>query len=468
MLLSGYRNMNLGQVSVSVSYNTIMEKALLILGIAAFIGLFQWVYISWLSPTWGYFGFGYTPPDVIYIVLANLLSIIPSIWMPVALSRPSQLIYWVLYVVVFIPSMFVPLYTALQPSASIALFMLTLFLGHALIGGSYLFPQLKYRPRPFSKKKFGILLLTLLIALTAWVLFVFKGQMRLVSFEKIYSEMRFSAIEIMEGSSVNYAIMWLSGSINPFLMSWGLAHKKKYIFFIGVLGQVLLYSTAGSKGVLLSGIVILIFYLILRFKRALFGLYIVWGCAALLLLLNLLNFVSDSKSMISSLVFMRTFGMTGLLSGLYFDFFQSHPWTYFSHVNLIGKLIDYPYQYDIGHELGGYYYNRYELNANAHFWVTDGIAGGGLVGVLIISLICAGVFWLIDSAAKGHNIIFVALLISYSAINLGNTSLFITLNSGGLGFIIIFLYMLKRDRIRSLPLSLMDCYKKARPVKSVC
>jgi hypothetical protein len=431
------------QPSITNKVNT--DRFWLVIGIATFSGLFQWVYISWLSPVWGYFGFSYHCPDIEYNILANALSIIPSIWMPVALKRPSQLIYWILYVVVYIPSMFVPLFTALQPVSSIALFMLTLFLGHTLIGISYFIPLLKYRFKHLPNKIFVTLLSIVLIALTSWVLVIFKGQMRLVSFDKIYSEMRFTAIEAMEGSSVNYAIMWLSGLINPFLMSWGLTYKNKYVLAAGALGQVLLYSTAGSKGVLMSGIFIFIFYIILKFKRPLFGLWLTWGCALLLLMLNLINIAAGSVLVISTLVFMRTFGMTGLLSGLYFDFFQSHPLTYFSHVNIISKLVDYPYQHDIGHELGYYYFNKYELNANAHFWVTDGIAGGGLLGVLIVSILCAGVFWLLDSAARGHNIMFVTLLVSYSAINLGNTSLFITLNSGGLGFSIILLYLLQRD-----------------------
>src|SRR5438445_5093278 len=80
------------------------QRILLICGIAAYIACFQWMYVNYLYPTWESFGFDYNPPTTKYMVLAWILSLLPSLWMPIKLTRPSQLAYWVLYLVTIIPS----------------------------------------------------------------------------------------------------------------------------------------------------------------------------------------------------------------------------------------------------------------------------------------------------------------------------------------------------------------------------
>src|SRR5215470_10328942 len=105
------------------------RRVLLISGVAAYVALFQWMYKYYLYPTWDYYGFHYNPPAASYLALGWILSITPSFWIPVELRRPSQLAYWVLYITVFIPSMFVPLYQGLDQPGEISMLMLSLYAG---------------------------------------------------------------------------------------------------------------------------------------------------------------------------------------------------------------------------------------------------------------------------------------------------------------------------------------------------
>src|SRR5438067_11054465 len=86
------------------------HRMALVLGATAFALVFQWVYLTWLNPVYGYFGFAYNPPPIGYMVFTMLLSIAPSFWLPNVLTRPSQMVCWLLYLTVIIPSMFVPVY----------------------------------------------------------------------------------------------------------------------------------------------------------------------------------------------------------------------------------------------------------------------------------------------------------------------------------------------------------------------
>src|SRR5207249_1814032 len=91
---------------VICSVHPYRQRVLLISAVLGYAALFQWMYENYLYPTWDYFGFHYNPPPTSCIMLAWILSVTPSLWMPMRLTRPSQLAYWVLYITVFIPSMF--------------------------------------------------------------------------------------------------------------------------------------------------------------------------------------------------------------------------------------------------------------------------------------------------------------------------------------------------------------------------
>jgi hypothetical protein len=248
---------------------------------------------------------------------------------------------------------------------------------------------------------------------------------------------------------VGYAVMWLSGSFIPFLMSWALLRKRPLAFAIGTAVLVLLYSTAGLKSILTSIVMTPALYFMMRGDRVPSTIKMVGVTVLLFLTLNAANMlveeVSTFQFLLSAIVFARTFGGPGLLTAMYQDFFANHPLTYYSHINGINLIVPYPYENGIGFEVGYFYSRNLELNSNAHLWCTDGLAAMGLPGILLISALCALVFWILDSAAAGHSPVFSATAVSFTALNLGNVSLFTTLLSGGLFFTILILYVMPRE-----------------------
>jgi hypothetical protein len=246
--------------------------------------------------------------------------------------------------------------------------------------------------------------------------------------------------------------MWLSGAFAPVLMSWALSAKRFRWFFVGAAVQVALYSTAGLKSILLSVTVMPVLFVLARGRGVPFGVKLTWLAVIGFVALNLANLLAGELSqphlMLSSIVFMRTFGISGLSTAQYHDFFSEHPLTYYSHVNGINLFVDYPYTQVLGREVGYLYSGKLDLNSNAHLWCMDGLAGLGLPGILLISVICVAVFWLLDSAANGHDIAFSATAMNFAALNLSNASLVTTLFSGGLIFSIIMFYFMPRTRTR--------------------
>lgn len=426
------------------------QRALLLLGILIMIGCYQWAYINWLSVVFTYYGFEYYVPPVNYLRLAWFLSALPSLWMPIRMTRPSQLAYWILYLTVIIPSMFVPLFVKLNSPPDVAKLMIVFMVGFGICGAGYLFPLRTFKRVALSPKVFWFGMALLTVVCTVWVVVAFRGNIHLVSFADVY-DVRDESQTVMEGTFLNYPLMWLYGAINPFLVAWGLYYKRWLVFLAGSLGQVIVYAMLGTKASILSIVFILLWYFLLRTDRLPFALKLTWSIAGLFLFLCLwyAHNPADAGLVLLGLlflVFFRSFGLAGLLSAQYYYFFDHNPITYYSHIKGINLFIHYPFKYPLGTEIGYYYYFPL-VDTTAHFWATDGLAALHLPGVLIASVVCAFVLWLIDSVGQKLDMKFVALTTFYATYSLANLSLFTTLLSGGLGLLILFLYWMPLPRV---------------------
>lgn len=430
------------------------QRILLMAGIFAYISCFHWMYVHYLYSEVAYFGFEYYPPRTGYLVLAWTLSLLPGLWMPIALTRPSQLAYWILYITVLIPSMFVPFYAGINPPAEISIVVLTLFAGFVMIGAAYLLPLLQVRsfclPRRLFWKAFGWIVVAVAVSAIA----AFRRNLSLVSFLDVY-DLRFAANDVAEGSRFNgtaaYGLMLMSGGFDPFLMGWGLYYGKPSLFLAGAAGQLLVYSAWGTKGSILSIVFFLGFYCLFKIGRSPFGLKLTGTSIALLGGLCLSYVLAGAEpgpihAFLLFLVLVRTLSVHGLLTAQYYDFFQHNPLTYYSHVSGVRWLVHYPYANPIGLEVGYSVSGDPMYDATASLWDYDGLAALGLPGVLLISGFCALVFWMLDSLTRKHDPRLVALVISFAAYNIANISLFTSLLSGGLGLIALWFYLLAPER----------------------
>jgi hypothetical protein len=79
---------------------------------------------------------------------------------------------------------------------------------------------------------------------------------------------------------------------------------------------------------------------------------------------------------------------------------------------------------------------------NAHFFATDGIAGFGLGGIPMIGILCALVFWVLDSCSRNYSLGFSVSALTLTTFSLTNVSLFTTLLGNGLvAWILLFIIM---------------------------
>lgn len=420
----------------------------LVLFVLIFSCLACWGYVSYLEPIWGYFGLQKGDISISTWVLTLLFCVFPTLVIPVEIKRPSMFAVWILYIFTYIP-MIIGAFFDKQIAEDKKLIISTSYLvGFLLLCLSYKFKLFKTKPTKLPTKYFWTIYYVITFSMLGYIVFLFRDNLtfaNIFSSEDVY-DLRFSGQEIENQSAVaGHFIMWLSNALFPFVLSVGLVEKNRKKIIIGIVGLIIMYMTMANKQFLLSIIFTTLIYKLFasgyKHKIALFITCITIPAALLLYGSTQVNIpiLNEAIFLVSSIYLLRTIYTSTFMSVYYNAFFENHPYIYFSHITGINQLIDYPYQKAIGIEVGSYFTDFENYNANANFFITDGLSSIGLPGLIIIGLFCSLVFYLFDSFATKNNILLGILLISNSCVALMNVSLFTTLVSGGMIFFMILI-----------------------------
>ena len=413
--------------------------------VALFIAFFRITYQQDLSPLFSYMGLIFNEPSPPANIAVWSLALVPALFLRMELKQPSDFIMLLLYICVYIPSMFVPLFMNLQPEWSVTVLDLAILAGMMLMiwmlrGNSR--PAFGNTPRHQS---FWMVTWGLFVVFVLWILFTFGGSLRLVALTDVYSSgLRFDSRDIQSQSNVGYAVMMLYGAINPLLIALGLQNKKRLLIVAGIGGQLLCYSTAGSKVIIFSIGVILVLHLLVRrhMKHAahllmILSIVVLWGPHVAGRV-----FGQDNPSVIVLEGTMsRALVIPGQLTGEYHDFFVHHPHLYLSGTKPFSWVLSNPLSDDVIFAITEYYEGNDISTSNAHFWAQDGLANFGLFGVVAMSILTAFVLRVVDRISIRHDPCFASMAFSFAAFNLANAPLSIALLSGGLMLSMILVSM---------------------------
>lgn len=414
------------------------SRVQLIAGAALFAAVFHVAFARYLTTTWEYYGFAYRNRGLNAALMAYVLALIPSLWMPTRSQRPSMIIAWTLYYLVYVPSMFCVPMVAPRLDAVVPL-LASLLVGMMIIALSYRLPLGRGRIgalRPVSYRSFVTLTWLVAGALLIGTGWVFRETFSAPSLERMY-EIRFAARLVQrEASYVSYFTNWLSRAVLPLLLVVGLL-KRRALMVATVMGAYLvLFMTTAHKAYFIVPFVVAGTFFLVKWFPNRYGLVLMYGLNVALVL----TFVSGSP-FLRDLVFMRTMGWSGLASYIYYDFSQTHPLTWWSHVKGISWFIPYPYSETIPFVVGFEYWGNPELSSNAHFWAMDGIAAAGTVGVVVISGVAAVLFRTIDRVALGVNPLLATPWLAAYATYLADAGLFSALLTGGLAVVTVAMHV---------------------------
>lgn len=413
---------------------------------------FQWSYERWISPTWGYMGLTYKTPDATLLLLAYALAVLLCVLSPLKIRRTSQIIYWILYFTVYIPGLLAPLFLQLDNGFILLLLEFSLTGGMLLIALSYRLKLIKVSHYPFGRQLFWMVFISVFAVSNAMLLIAFRGNLHLATLKEVYDVRAGAGAVQLENPSIGYVSSLLSNVMNPFWIAYGLTMRRQSVVVLGILGQVLVYATAAMKSVLLSPLfIILIYYSVKKDRGGLVPKFGLLSFATFVALTALVGVRTEGLVFnLATITLVRSFSIPGVEIGEYQYFFGHFPHTYFSHIHGINLLVSNPYSLSLGQEIGYFYggtSNGRIGNANADFFAMDGIAGFGLPGILIMGIVCAAMFWVLDSFARRYPISFSSSVLASCAISLTNNSLFSSFLGGGIMLFMLLFFFMPRDLV---------------------
>ena len=425
-------------------------RLVLLVVVALYIAVFNMTYRSIVVPIFGAWGYGSSPIPFGYLVATIALCLIPALWMPIKFSRPSLLLFYFQYFLTFIPASFI-VFTSTRPELphrDAFVLVLAMFAGLSLIQASYVVAVRPIRAVRLSPQAFWFFLAAAGTMMFLYLAVKLGGSFRLVGFQDIYA-LRYENAETLAATGTRFGLYsesLLSALVLPLVFATGVASRRFWVIVPVALGYVFLFGVGAAKAMALAVLYLpLAAILLSRPPRRIPGYFVLGLTIALAFgYVTQLLLPPDISLKYTAVVHFRLVAVPALTLPQYFQFFQSHPVTHLAHVTGFNWLLPYPYDMDVPYTIGAYFYGAF-VGVNSGLWAGDGITGFGIWGIPVVSVICALVFWLLDSASAEFEPAFVALGLTFCTVFFDNVSLFTTLITGGLALVMIAMLVAPRD-----------------------
>ncbi|WP_131725841.1 oligosaccharide repeat unit polymerase [Flavobacterium sp. Root420] len=397
---------------------------------------YQYVHVNYLVENFDYMGYisnKFTFFDVFTTCIFLLLPLVVKPKKILFLDIAFSIFYFLLYIPIIITFL-----NSYENTLEIIYNQSFFVLGFILM---FYIPKIKFIGLYFQKikpLKFRYLIYICLIFI-ALLLFQYRNSYKIVSFDDVYKQRSDSQ---QDSVFFGYLTLWITYFFGPLLLANGLIKKNIFVTIFGVLSVVFIYGIGGSKISLFIPFLIIGIFFIYNKGYSIFSFLSYSFTGIILFVLS----ISKDFLMISSVILMRTFGIAGLLTFQYNEFFKKNDLTYFSHVNIVNFFSrNYPYDKALGFVVSSYYGADSDVNSNANFLATDGLASFGLVGVLIVSVLLGLYFSFTKTQVKeGNKLIFGIMIVPFSFIVL-NVGLFTSILSGGFLFLNIYYLFFKSE-----------------------
>jgi hypothetical protein len=340
------------------------------------------------------------------------------------------------------PACLVPWYTTGIEPAELLILDFVLFMALLTLGTVYRVPLLRLKSPVFSQRVYWLGVLGLSLIFYGYVVSVFGFNFRFLSLADVYDQrLEYKDAVTAAGRAVAYALEWQANSLNPLLISVGLANKRLLLVIVGIAGQVFLFSVTGFKSVLFSILMMVAMLILFSFRRKNTGLAFVWGAFSCIVG----SVVVDrflNEPFLSSLFVRRLIVTPGLLTGYYFDFFSNNAKALLGH-SIFKHIVAYPYDLLPAQMIGAVYFHNPATDANGNIWA-DAFANFGIPGIFVFTLLLALVMWLFDSVAAKRDFRVTALMLGIPAFTLANSALLTSLMTHGIALSLLLVYLMPR------------------------
>ena len=405
---------------------------------------FVWVRVIDAAGVYAYMGVRALPNSSSTLALFWAMAVLPSLFLPIHLRRPSDIVQIFLYYSVHVPTaVLLPLVsyssTVIQLTycAVIAVALVALNVRYAM--PAVRVPTVRVPARAFWLGIFAFYVLAMLV-------FARSGYLSLQSldFLQVYAqreELTDRAAEL--GRLFFYMANWTGAAFAPFLIIVGLFKRRPWLVVLGIVVATASFIVSSNKANYVAVPAVIAGYYVLRASG---GRYLAITMGAAFLALTAGTVLIDRSGVtglpvpiVTFQVFHRIFTNNGYLSAVYLDLFNDHQFAFFSDSFLRwlpGPRLDAP----VPVLAGASFTDVPGVWANANLWA-DGFANLGLWGIALTFTFTTFVLWLYDCIASRKNRVVAASALVIPASALANTSTNVALISNGMVLVFVFMYL---------------------------
>lgn len=380
-------------------------------------------------------------------ILWILLSILPFAAYK-GLTKLSSFFVLFIYLFVYMPfvhAIFVAYNISQLQTYSYCLVMMTIMISLFKIGGDWaILRDIVVKPQ-MSLRTVEIITLALTILYVA----IAHNSMHFVNIFTQSGDMyayREQNSEVESLGGIAYVKGWLFGAFYPFLLVRYLKMKRRKMAVLPLIGYFLLFAVDMQKMTFLMPFALIFMYYVISLNDDKICNYLHSFMMVCILIISLVLYIFQDDKIVftlAAIVLLRTVCVAGWLTQFYIHFFNENPYTYYSHINIVNYITEsYPYTEPLGKVVA--YGSQ---NANANFFLTDGVAACGLVGIVIVGLLFAVILMFINSISARYKKSDMFIMFMPTIAYFLNASIFTTLLSSGL-FILIILVACFKDETK--------------------
>jgi len=373
---------------------------------------------------------------------------------PRHISTPSSLFAIITYIFIVIPAAVCLVAMDGATPANRYLTLLFILIGFYIIGSVSTSDIDSADPGREPAAWLAPLLLILAVALMIYLYIRFGSIMSFASLDTLYEQReRGAANNFIDGYAQTYSQYVFSTGVFAF----GLYKKNIAYIAIGLAGTVMNFAiTAEKAGAMYPIFIIFLFFALVSKRKILVSTnFLMAGLSSLLVFSIYTRAELPTSDFVSWYLGTRTILTPGVFITHYTDFFFDRGYTYFSHLRGLNFFVTVPIQYvndvrwpSIGLIVGEDFIGFPQLNANANFVASDGIASLGLMGIIVAFVILAVIMKTFDRVGHGVPKPLLLSLVLPIALSLANGSALSVLTStGGFFWIILLAYAFKRRQV---------------------
>ncbi len=407
------------------------NKTLHLIGFILFYIVLTYEYFYFVVPYFEEKGFTLTPGFEKIIIGFIVLSVL--IVKTFFIRQPSEFIYTLSIFVgmgLCIPSIIMYQFSGI----TIWIPVLSTFFVILLTSRYLKFPQIKSVNLKFSDQKYILLGLTILMIIPFFYIYGFNINKNVFLFGSEIYDIRASA-KSQSNILTSYFFGQLTKVLLPSLIIYGLLRKNKLLWITGIVLMLYIFMINPHKSVFMSIFVVLALFLFKDYYSKA-GL-IISGIIGVLFLSII--FTKTTGNILPESIFVRRmFFLPVYISDNYFTFFKDNHIA-LSH-SVLSPFSDYPYSLEPPFLMGKYIFNKPETSCNTGI-IADGYMNFGIIGAIVFSFIATIILRFIESLNMHHSFFGITILF---LILFMNSALFtILLTHGGILFIIIGVFFFK-------------------------